>query len=75
MKRKMTLGKLIRRRRWLLGLTQTDLAEKLGVSLDAISKWEHGYRRPRAISITRLADALQLPVEQLLAFYERNGRE
>lgn len=38
----MTLGNKIRTHRKALGLTQTELGEKLGVKVNAVSKWECG---------------------------------
>lgn len=38
----MTLGNKIRMHRKALGLTQTELGEKLGVKVNAVSKWECG---------------------------------
>lgn len=38
----MTIGDKIRRHRKLLGLTQTQLGERLGVKTNAVSKWECG---------------------------------
>ena len=39
-------GRLIRYYRVRLGLTQTDLAEKLEVSLNTVCSWEKGYIKP-----------------------------
>ena len=38
----MTIGEKIRRLRKDLGMTQTELGEKLGVKTNAVSKWECG---------------------------------
>lgn len=38
----MTIGDKIRIHRKMLGLTQTELGEKLGVKTNAVSKWECG---------------------------------
>lgn len=38
----MTVGEKIRAERKALGLTQTELGEKLGVQKNAVSKWECG---------------------------------
>lgn len=38
----MTVGEKIKERRKALGLTQTELGERLGVQKNAVSKWETG---------------------------------
>ena len=38
----MTVGEKIKAQRKALGLTQTELGEKLGVQKNAVSKWECG---------------------------------
>lgn len=38
----MTVGEKIKTQRKALGLTQTELGEKLGVQKNAVSKWETG---------------------------------
>lgn len=38
----MTVGEKIKQQRKALGLTQTELGEKLGVQKNAVSKWETG---------------------------------
>ena len=44
-KRKTALGERLRRLRAQRGLTQTEAAEKVGVTLRAWQSWEHGHRR------------------------------
>lgn len=51
--------KTIRRRR---GLTQAELAEKIGRSGDAISQLERGLSLPSFETLDRLADALEVPI-------------
>jgi transcriptional regulator with XRE-family HTH domain len=56
-----SLATLLRRWRGSRGLTQAELAERSGLSAQAISLLERGARRaPRAMTIGLLADALQL---------------
>lgn len=38
----MHIDQVIRERRLALGLTQEELADKIGVSAPAVSKWEKG---------------------------------
>lgn len=47
-----------RKRRQLLGLTQTQLQEKIGVADNLISKWEVGMRKPSGFLLFCWADAL-----------------
>ncbi len=37
-----------------LGLNQEKFAEKLGVSLSSVEKWEQGHRKPRGLSLRAL---------------------
>ena len=53
-------GEVIRNARKSLGLTQRQLAEKIGVANTSISNWEKGLSRPDADLIQELCRALQL---------------
>lgn len=56
----------IKERRKEIGMTQGQLAEKIGVSQAALCSWEKGEYRPKMDKIRLLADALQVdPVEML----------
>lgn len=63
---KMTMGTLIAHRRKELGLTQLDLARQLGVTDKAVSKWERDLSCPDVQTLPRLAQILDLTVEELL---------
>ncbi len=56
------LGKRLRRRRRLLGLTQQQLAEGVGIRFQQIQKYECGANRISAARLWQLAEALQSPV-------------
>jgi len=56
------LGKRMRRRRRLLGLTQQQLAESCGVRFQQIQKYECGANRVSAARLWRIAGALEVPV-------------
>jgi transcriptional regulator with XRE-family HTH domain len=57
----LTFGDLLRRHRNAAGLTQEDLAERSGLSVDTISLLERGeHRRPHRYTMQSLADALGL---------------
>ncbi|MBQ4091665.1 MAG: helix-turn-helix transcriptional regulator [Clostridia bacterium] len=49
-----------------IGLTQRELAEKVGVSAQAVSKWERGVSCPDISILDELAEALELSLSGLL---------
>ena len=53
-------GEKIRNARKALGMTQRQLADRIGVSNTSISNWEKGLSRPDADLIQKLCSALQL---------------
>ena len=59
-------GSLIRRFRTELGLTQKQLAERVGVSDKAVSKWECGSGCPDVSLLTSLADVFGTDIHVLL---------
>jgi transcriptional regulator with XRE-family HTH domain len=64
------LGKRLRRRRRLLGLTQQQLAAAAGVRFQQIQKYECGANRISAARLWALSQALEAPVGY---FYEGLG--
>ena len=60
-------GALIRQLRQERGLTQLKLAEQIGVSDKAVSKWERGFGCPDVSLLTTLAQALGVDLEELLS--------
>ena len=61
------LGELIARRRVADGLTQRELAERLGVSRLSVIHWEtHGAAPARARTRIALADWLGVPLARVL---------
>lgn len=57
----------LREARQTLGLTQTQAAERAGLSVGAISQYEAGIVTPKTDTILRLAAAYERPVEALMA--------
>lgn len=53
------------RLRMARGLTQKDLAEKIGCYANDVGRWERGICRPNAVSLLRLAHALGCNVEEI----------
>ena len=56
------VGKRIRQRRWLTGMTQQKLAELVGIKFQQIQKYETGANRVSASRLWDIADALSVPV-------------
>ncbi|MBQ8687178.1 MAG: helix-turn-helix domain-containing protein [Ruminococcus sp.] len=48
------------------GYTQEEIAEKLGVSRQAVAKWEKGETLPDIESCIKLADLYEIPVDSLV---------
>lgn len=61
-----TMGERIRTHRKRLGLTQEQLAERLGVSAQAVSKWENNLSCPDISILPELAKVFGISVDQLL---------
>ena len=61
-----SLGEVIRRHREACGMTQELVAQKLGLSRQAVSKWESGKAEPSATSLLSLCDLFGVDVADLL---------
>jgi len=65
----LSFGDLLRRQRDRVGLTQEDLAERTGLTSQAISLLERGERRrPQRYTVQKLAETLGLEGRQLAEF-------
>lgn len=62
----MNLGENIKRRREELKLSQESIADQLGVSRQAVSKWETGQSEPTAGNLIRLAKVLETGLSALV---------
>ena len=60
------LANNIKKCRIKMGLTQSDLAEKLFVTSQAVSKWEAGLNIPDTVNLCTLADIFSTSVDKLL---------
>ena len=60
---KQDFGAVIRARRNAVGLNQAGLAEKAGVSRNAVAGWETGHSRPDLGTVPVLCDALGISLE------------
>ncbi len=61
------IGGYIQHLRKAKGLTQKELAEKLGVSFQAVSKWENGDALPDVALLPELCDILDTTADKLLS--------
>ena len=62
----MDLGKKIRAHRDELGLTQAELADKLGLTYSSVSQWESGRATPRTPILRQLAELFDTTVAELM---------
>ena len=63
----LKIGRFIAECRKKAGLTQMQLAEKLGITDKAISKWERGLTMPDTSIMLELCDILGISVNELLS--------
>ena len=63
---KKTFGNLVTQLRKAKGMTQADLAEQMGITDKAVSKWERDLSYPDIASIPHLAEILGVTVDELL---------
>lgn len=56
------VGKRVRHRRWMVGMTQQQLAEKVGIKFQQIQKYETGMNRISASRLWDISEALGVPV-------------
>ena len=68
----ISLGNNIKYARKKLGLTQEELAAQIGVTPQAISKWEKGAGMPDISMIVPLAQTLSVSTDTLFGLVETN---
>lgn len=72
--KKITLGTMIATLRKEQGMTQLELAEKMGVTDKAVSKWERDLSCPDVNSLPKLAEIFGVTVDELMQV-KREARE
>ena len=70
---KYELGRRIRYFRELRGLSQKQLAARIGVSNSRLSNWEQGLNRPDADTLRVLCTVLQVSANELLDIQQPNS--
>jgi transcriptional regulator with XRE-family HTH domain len=66
------IGSKIKEQRKKRGLTQKELAEKLRISVHALSKYEQNQRKPSMSTIKQIAAALEVPWITLLPYSQED---
>jgi transcriptional regulator with XRE-family HTH domain len=56
------VGQRVRQRRWMIGMTQQQLGNKVGIKFQQIQKYETGTNRVSASRLWDIAAALDVPV-------------
>jgi len=56
------VGQKIRQRRWMIGMTQQQLAQQVGIKFQQIQKYETGANRVSASRLWDIAEVLGVPV-------------
>ncbi len=69
----MEVGQRIQIQRKSLGLSQTALADQLGVTFQQVQKYEKGVNRIGAGRLTKIAGVLGVPVSRLLGLEDDAG--
>ena len=70
----MSIGERISELRKELNLSQGDLAQSLGITRQAVSKWENDLAIPDALKMIQLADILDTDIEYLSTGRRNFGR-
>ena len=60
------MGEKLKAARLAAGLTQIDLAERVGCQQRDISRWENGDREPRATTLKKMAQAIGCSMDDLV---------
>lgn len=63
---KILIGKRIVEARQMLGLTQTEFGQRLGVAKQTLANWEHGRSLPDIIMLTHIASTCGMKVDEFL---------
>lgn len=71
--RKLLLGARIKELRKRVGLSQDQLAEKVGIESKYLSRIEVGKRHPSLDALERIADSLQVEMKDLFDFLHHDN--
>ena len=68
----MALSENIKKRRIKLKMSQEYIADQLGISRQAVAKWENGKSEPSAANLAELAAVLETSVSDLVEIRQTN---
>ena len=69
------VGKRIRHRRWMVGMTQQQLAQAVGIKFQQIQKYETGMNRVSASRLWDIGKSMEVPVSFFFEGYEDGETE
>ncbi len=69
------VGRRIRHRRWLIDISQQELAERVGLRFQQIQKYETGSNRVSASKLWEISRVLNVPVEYFFKGQEQDDTE
>ena len=71
----VSVGRRIRHRRWLVGISQKELAERVGLRFQQIQKYETGSNRVSASKLWEISKVLDVPVEYFFRDVNQSDEE
>ena len=71
----MAIGEVIKKHRKSIGLTQEEMANRLGVTAPAVNKWEKGNTLPDIALLAPIARLLNITIDELLSFRDELTNE
>jgi transcriptional regulator with XRE-family HTH domain len=69
------VGKRLRHRRWMVGMTQGELADVVGIRFQQVQKYESGANRVSASRLWDIAQALEVPIAYFFQGLDEKGAE
>ena len=69
------VGKRVRHRRWMVGMTQQQLGDAVGIKFQQIQKYETGMNRVSASRLWDIAHAMDVPINFFFEGLEGEGVE
>lgn len=64
--RSHSIGQYIKRKRVESGITQADLAKRLGYTAQFVTNWERGVSSPPANTLRKIVAILKIPEQEIL---------